>query len=493
MKIRRLIISLFVVMFSTVLLACGGSDDNNGSKEPTVPTVPSTEPTAPQQGSDNLLPDSTGFNPSQPMQICVGSESVGYYQQVLNKFVSDNNLPFTIEVTGVDTGSYADTFLRDPSVGADIFVAAHDNLGKLLDGAGAIAPITNTKLVDQIDNTTEVAFQNVCYLAPAGSTPQYYGVPIIRQSLVLYYDKTYFADDEAVSSWEKIVEVAENAGKWAVSYVGSDGYSYSHWLLAQPANSQAQKAFGKKGTLELFQRGNAANNMAWGDDQVAINNYAQRFTLNKNGRNGAVTGDAWTSELQNGQAITVIGGAWNLNSIKSILGDNFGVTVLPTFKLTGADAFGTAKSGMEFRSGSYYDVKCLMKKKGSEYDAYLDAILYYLSSDEIQLGSYQQCGNLPASINIEIPSTDALANAQVRQGELAGIPQPFGYNASFNPTYYSKGTAAMYLEIHQNTNNAYGTKAKIQAALQEISYIWAHNAIPNSSADVKDWADSYGK
>lgn len=489
MKIRRLIISLFVVMFSTVLLACGGSNDSNGSKEP---TAPSTEPTAPQQGSDNLLPDSTGFNPSQPMEICVGSESVGYYQTVLNKFVADNNLPFTINVTGVNTGEYADTFLRDPSVGADIFVAAHDNLGKLLDGKGSIAPVTNKKLVEQIDNNTEVAFQNVCYLAPAGSTPQYYGVPIIRQALVLYYDKTYFADDEAVSSWEKILEVAENTGKLAVAYVGNDGYSYSHWLLAQPANTQAQKAFNKKGTLQLFQKGTADKNMAWGDDQVAIHSYAQRFTNNKNGRNGAVTtNDSWNTELKNGQVLSVIGGAWNLNDIKGILGDNYGVTLLPTFKLTGSDAFGTAKSGMEFRSGSFYDVKCLMKKKGSEYDAYLDAILYYLSSDEIQLGSYQQCGNLPASINIEIPSTDALANAQVRQGELAGIPQPFGYNASFNPTYYSKGTPAMFLEIHQNIDNAYGTKAKIQAALQEISYIWAHNALPNTASDVEAWVSSY--
>lgn len=469
MKMKKLFLVLFVTLFGTSLISCGGKD-NGGSGA----------------GNDEWVA------PADPMQICVGSESVTYYQGVLDEYVSKNNLPFSIEVIGVDTGSYADTFLRDPEVGADIFVAAHDNLGKLMDGSGSIAPITDETLVNQIINSTSVDFQNVCYLSAGGATPQFYGVPIIRQSLVLYYDKTYFANDAEVSSWEKILDKAESVGKLATTYLGSDGYSYSHWLLAQPANDAAIEKFGEKGSLQLFQVGLAAKNNAWGDDQVAIHRYAQKFTLDTNGRNGTVISDAgWVSELQNQQVITAIGGAWNLADITDILGSNFGVTVLPTFKLTAAHAYGQAKSGMEFRSGSFYDVKCLMKKKGSAYEPFLDEILLFLSSDEVQEGSYLECGNLPASLNVKINETDALANAQIKQGELAGIPQPFGFNAAFNPTYYSKGTADMFIEIHQNTKSAYGTSAKVKLALQRISYIWAHNEIPADDDVVKAWANSY--
>ena len=494
MKIRRLLIALFAVVFSFSLLACGGKEETPSNNN----TNPDGNGGNPTEDDGPLLPDLSNFvAPAEPLQICVGSESVEFYYDALNSFINDNNIvdkngnKIQVNVIGVDTGSYANTFLRDPSVGADIFVTAHDNLGKLLDGQGAIAPITNEKLVNQIVSTTEEDFLNVCYLSQGGATPEFYGVPIIRQALVLYYNKTYFADDAAVSSWEKILEVAANTGKMATAYMGTDGYSYSHWLLAQPANDTAKKAFGEKGSLQLFQKGSAAYNKAWGDDQVAIHKYAQRFTLNANGRNGAVTADSWVSELQKDSVLTVVGGSWSLNSITGVLGDNYGVTTLPTFKLTAADAYGKAMAGMEFQSGSFYDVKCLIKKKDSAYEPLLDAILYFLSSKEVQEGSYKECGNLPASTQVEINATDALAQAQVKQGQSAGIPQPFGYNPEFNPMYYSKGTDAIFLEIHQNTKNAYASKDAIKLALQKISYIWANGVVPGSDQEVKDWANAY--
>lgn len=487
MKMKRFLIALFAVVFSVTLLACGKGDENNGGGNG-----------GSGNEDDSLLPDLSNFEaPADPLQICVGSESVEYYQDALNKYIDDNNIvdkngrKIKVNVLGVDTGSYANTFLRDPSVGADIFVTAHDNLGKLLDGEGAIAPITNPTLVNQIQTYTEEDFQNVCYLSQGGATPEFYAVPIIKQALVLYYNKAYFADDAAVSSWEKIMAVAENTGKMATAYMGTDGYSYSHWLLAQPANETAKKAFGNNGSLQLFHKGSAAYNKAWGDDQVAIHKYAQRFTLAKNGRNGAVTADSWVSELQKDSVLTVIGGSWSLNSVTGVLGNNYGVTVLPTFKLTAADAYGKAMAGMEFQSGSFYDVKCLIKKKDSAYEPVLDSILYFLSSNEVQKGSYLECGNLPASIGVEVNATDALAQAQIKQGQSAGIPQPFGYNPEFNPMYYSKGTDAIFLEIHQNTKSAYGTKDAIKAGLQRISYIWANGVVPSDDAQVKAWVDSY--
>ena len=478
MKIKRIFYSLLAVLFGTTLVACGGNGNGNGTGEWQVP--------------------------DSPMQICLGSESVWYYQEVLNQYVEENNLPFTIKVTGVDTGSYADTFLLDPSTGADIFVAAHDNLGKLLDGAGSIAPITDEDLIENIDNTIDPVFQDVIYLAAAGGQAQYYAVPVIRQSLVLYYNKKYLSSSD-VKTWEGILKVAKAKNKLAVAYNGDSGYNYSHWLLAQPANSAAKKAFGDEGTLELYKSGLWAGNMLWGDDQVAINKYAQRFTANKNGRNNEVIGSAgWEKEITSDSAITVIGGAWDYGAISEKWND-FGVTVLPTFTLTSEDAYGTAKSGMTFQSGSYYDVKCLMKKKNSAYAPYLDEIMMFLSSDEVQEGSYIYCNNLPASNNVDLQYDEDyleenydidsvtynydLAKAQIEQGGAAGLPQPFGYNPLYNPAYYSK-TKGLFIELHQNKNNTFGSDKAVKARLQWISYILANNAVPTSDSEVADWVAS---
>ena len=468
MKIKRSLFLLLVVLFSATLVACFGGDDSGND--------------------DNTGNGGTGNVPTGTLQICVGSESVWLYQDVLNKYKVDNNLPFDIKVTGVDTGSYVDDFLLDPANGADIFVSAHDNLGKLIKGSGVIAPVSNEDLIEQIEDEVELAFQNVVQ-----SNDQYFAVPIMRQALVLYYDKAYFNDASECDTWEEILAKAEATGKLATSYVGSDAFNYSHWLLAKPANAAAKAVFGNNGTLELYKGGIWAGNKTYGDDQVAIHSYAQRFTAHVNGRNGAVVGANmdWEKELGAGQTLTVIGGAWNNGIVQSKLGKNgYGVTVLPKFTLTAEDAYGTATAGMQFQSGSFYDVKCLFKKKGSAFADYLDGILMHLASEEVQIQSFLQCNNLPAykdfdatevcnglsaeekeELGITQIAID-LANAQINQGKSAGLPQPFGHNADFNPTYYSAAKGGeIILNLHQNLTGAFSTKEAIKAELERFSQV----------------------
>ena len=473
MKLKRYVFGLLAVLLAATLFACGG------------------------KGED-----------SNVLQICVGSESVWFYQEKLNAYVTEKNLPFTIRVTGVDTGKYAETFLLDTSAGADIFVAAHDKLGKLTEGSSAIAPITDEDLIDSIDETVDPAFQDVVYMSVGGATGQYYAVPIMRQALVLYYNKAYFDDASECDTWEKILKVAEDNNKLATTYLGSDGFNYSHWLLAQPSNDAAKAVFGENGSLQIYKGGDDSKNYTWGDDQVAISKYAQRFTNHANGRNGAVVDkDGWESELDNDQVVTVIGGAWSVGSVDAILGEGeYGVTVLPTFTLTAEDAYETATEGMEFQSGSFYDVKCLMKKKGSKFAEYLDDIMYFMTTEEMQLESFIYCNNLPAFKDFdaqevfdsldedlkeeaEITQTKVdLAVAQIAQGESAGLPQPFGYKSKHNPAYYSKA-CPYYLELHQDTDK-YNTDAKIIECLQTVGYILVHDIGTPSAADVKSWIDS---
>ena len=169
MKLKRCLFGMFAVLFATTLVACG--EDNNGGEW----TLPST-----------------------PMQVFVGSESTVFYQTELNAFVqreiAAGNLPqgFEVEVTGVNSGSYADTYLRNAEDGPDLFVVAQDNLGKLLAGDGTLAPVEDEALIAQIESSNDPETLNSIYMSVAGSEGKYYAVPIIKQSLVLYYNTKYF-------------------------------------------------------------------------------------------------------------------------------------------------------------------------------------------------------------------------------------------------------------------------------------------------------------
>lgn len=468
MKIKFGFLIALVAMISLSLCACKKDKDEDKGEQ-----------TNPDDQKSEVVSN-------EDLVIWVGSESTVFYEEVMAEYVAQyktkngKDFPANIVVQGVDTGSAAATFLADPDAGADLFTIAHDNLGKLLEGSGQIAAFEDEDLLDQMKEQNPRSFLQVCYLQGGdGSEAKYYGVPYIAQALVLFYNKEVFAGKEdKLTSWEGILKVAKENNSKATAYTGTDGFNYSHWLLAQPYNQAAKDAFGDTGTLKLYDNGIMSECYGFGDDQVAIQKYAQRFTLDANGRAGALTTtDAYDKELQLGKAITAIAGAWNSGAIENALDEgNVGITELPTFTLTEADAYGTAKAGMTFHSGSFADCKAFVKKKASPHLALLDDIVLFLTSDEIQARSFEECDNLPASLNVKL-GDDALAAAQVAQSAYS-LPQPFGVKAAFNQCYYQQGAPALYQAIHQNTDKKYSTDAEILKTLQTANHIWCTGKNP---------------
>jgi len=437
------------------------------------------------------------------ISIWVGSESAAFYQEILDEQFAGwyqakygKSVDIEFDVTGQDTGGTAEQFLTDPEAGADIFVCANDNLGKLLDGSGQIGAITSQSLLQQMKNSLPESFTTAVYMqAGDGSQAQFYGVPLIAQSLVLYYNKEAFPDTSKLATWEGIMEVAKAKNVKATSFAGSDGFNYSLFLLAEPKSQDALEAFGKFGTLKIYKNGSLTNCYNWGDDQVALSKYAQRFITDPNGRNGLITtNDGYATELSTGAALTFVGGAWHKGAVISSLGkDNWGVTQLPSFTLTEADAYGDAKAGMEFWSGTFADCKCMVKKKSSQAAAYLDDVMEFLSSDPVELESYKQCDNLPASSTVVLESDGsaegeknlALAVAQQKSAEH-GIVQPFGVAAKFNMFYYQQGAPDMYQAIHCNTGGIYDSDLRIKRKLQEACYVWTHGQpAPDNDSNPK--------
>ena len=421
------------------------------------------------------------------IKIWVGVESKDFYQEKVDQWVEaykaangGKAFPWAIRVEGVDTGSAAGKFLDDTAAGGDIFTIAHDNLGRLIAGSSAIAPVTNEALLRQIQNDNPSGFLEAIKGKVAG-TEYTFGIPYIAQALVLYYNTSYLTEED-VKTWEGIWRVAKENGKQSVSINGDDGYNNSFIVLAERASD------GKR-IADIYVNGEFENCNFNSDLALATLRWGQRFftdaSPDKRVNYGAkkVGDSGWEMELANEASLSLVGGAWNFNAARAALGSKLGIAVLPSFTLTEADVEGTSiAAGTVMNSGTFADTKMFVVKKhkqGEKKAEYLEEILIYLSSKEMQEQSFIHCANLPAYKNA---STEFAALQQnTLEGKLAkmqiemfanGRPQPFGPNARMNNWYYSQGAPMIVLNILMNTDNLYDTTAQIREGMAIIETIW---------------------
>lgn len=420
----------------------------------------------------------------KPLTIWVGTESVDFYQSYCNKYIEnynnthDKSFPTTIEVKGVDSGAAAQTYLNDTEAGPDIFTIPHDNLGKLTAGSSSIIPVTSKELLSQIDNDNSQTFIDVTKSTVDGVTYQF-GVPYIAQSLVLYYNKKYLTETD-VQTWEAIAlkaiaaSVVLGHSVKSSCILGTDGYNNSFQLLAQYYSGD-----GKLNTsLKLYPNG-TLDCYGTGDDTISAMKWARRFFQASAGGIDQAGSSGWEQELKDEYSLCLIGGAWNFNAASSALGSNLGIAVLPTFTLTAADTYGSMQEGTVYQSGTFADCKCFVMKKDSKYADYLEDILLYLSSKEVQEKSFEECANLPtyknASTEFTAMSADTLsaklASCQFKMFEF-GVAQPFGYVTKYNTWYYSKGAPDIIYSMLKNTDNKYPDDASVLACMQKCVKIW---------------------
>jgi maltose-binding protein MalE len=436
---------------------------------------------------------SAGCKKEEIIKIWVGSEARDFYEMKMNDWIENYNsthdkpFPYTVRVESVDTGAAAAKFLDDTAVGADIFTVAHDNLGRLIAGASAIAPITDQRLLAQINNDNPSIFLDVIKGSVGEPAVEYtFGVPYIAQSLVLYYNKDFLSDDD-VKTWEGIWAVARANGKQSVTINGDDGYNNSFLVLATRESDGTPIA-------DIYVNKQFDNCNFNSDLAVAVMQWGQRFFTDSSpdGRinYGAkrVSDSGWEIELANEFSLSLIGGAWNFNAARSALGSKLGIAPLPNFTLSQADVAGTnIPAGTVMRSGTFADTKMFVMKKLTRDNVraeHLQSILLYLSSKEIQEEAFDYCANLPAYKNA------AVEFRKVRENTLEGIlaqvqyemfdrgrPQPFGVNARMNNWYYSQGAPGIVLDILTNAkdsggNPLYDTTAKIRDGMAVVETIW---------------------
>ena len=427
----------------------------------------------------------TGCKKEEVIRIWVGSEAREFYQEKMDQWVerynAANSTPFgyTVVVEAVDAGSAAAKFLDDTDAGADILTIAHDNLGRLIAGASAIGPITDERLLAQIYNDNPDIFFEIVRGTVAGQEYTF-GVPYRSQALVLYYNRDYISDED-VKTWEAIWQVARASGKQSVTINGDDGFNNSFLVLATRESDGMPIA-------DIYLHGDFANCNFNSDLAVATMQWGQRFftDTSADGRSfhGAriASDSGWEVELRNEASLSLIGGSWNFNAARAALGSKLGIAPLPSFTLTAADVAGTSIApGTVMHSGTFADAIMFVMKKytqNTERAVFVQQILMYLSSKEVQEEAFNAFANQPAYKNaatefasIRANTVEGLLSRTQNEMFANGRPQPFGPNARMNNWYYSQGAPAIVLDILTD-RTLYGTTAEIREGMFVVETIW---------------------
>ncbi len=282
-------IALFVAVIMTALIftACGNVSENNNGETDKKETV--------------------------TLRLWGAQDDKEMLTKLIDDFKKEHpEKNWKIDVSYVGEDDAATEILKDVSAAADVFSFASDQIATLKK-AGALYRITNANI--RTRNSEES-------VKAATVDGELYAYPASSDTFFLYYDKRVFSAEE-VKSLEKIM--AKDTGEKITNFamkIDDGWYSSSFFFTA------GCTLFGEDGTDKTKCDFNS-------EKGVMAANYMIDLARNKKFAN---LDDAKIKAGFKARTLgSAVSGAWNAEDIKKSLGEDFGVTKLPTIKLDGED------------------------------------------------------------------------------------------------------------------------------------------------------------
>ncbi|MBQ6153536.1 MAG: extracellular solute-binding protein [Ruminococcus sp.] len=370
---KLLALVLAVLMIATVLVACGGGQTTT------------TTGTGSDGGAD--LSD-LGGEDNVTLLVWAPENAVALTTELCNDFIAQYpDKSITIDVKPMEEGEVSGQILNDPSVAADVFSFACDQLLQL-DKAKVLAPLDD--YVDVVDGrdakpAVEAATLNGTLLAfPETGENGYY----------LAYDKSVVSDEDA-KTFEGVLEACRKAGK-KFNMDGGNGF-YSCMF---PFTGGLEIT----GVEDGVQQFNDYDEEKVVDALEAFYNLFQEYSDVFQSDNVDKTG----SGMATGGVAAGIDGAWNAATVSKALGDNYGAVKLPTINIKGTDTQIISMNGYKF-----IGVNDL-----SSFPYTAQALGNYLADEACQLKRAEDLSWSPS--NLTVQQSDVIAK---NVGSLACLDQ----------------------------------------------------------------------
>ena len=307
---------------------------------------------------------------------------------------ADKEYKFQFGVLG--EGNSSDKILNDVEAGPDVFSFPSDRINTFYAG-GALARIGGDLETRVKSENTEGAVDAAT--VRVGGEDHLYAFPVTGDNCYfLYYDKSVFTDPKDLQSMDRILDVAEAAGKKVHFKINDDGWYLASFFFADEdlkydvtyndrmVEEKVEINFDSEDGLDVMK---SIRHYIGRDGFVAQTDDSKiiaAFTPDKNGKR---------------ECAAAVSGTWNASTIKQLLGDNMGVCILPTVKIDGEDVRLSGFMGYKLMGVNGYS-----KNKGEA-----TKLAAFLTNEQNQLKRFKDRGFAPT--NKKAASTSEVVNDPV--------------------------------------------------------------------------------
>lgn len=302
-------------------------------------------------------------------------------------------------VPSVDAQTKSDV-LGDIHNAADVFFFADDQLSSLAAG-GALAKVPNAdeiKAANTEGSVSAASIGDVLYAYPMTADNGYF----------LYYDKTYFTDED-VKSLDRILEVAaENEKKFSMEW-DSGWYLYSF--------------FGNTGLDFGINEDGVTNHCNWNTTEGDITgadivNSMLAIAANPGFLN--LPDSEFIAGVQDGTIIAGVSGVWNAMEIQAAWGSDYGAVKLPAFTC----------AEKQIQMSSFIGYKMAGANAYSDHVDWALKLADWVTNEQNQILRFEERNQGPS--NIKAAASDAVNKVPAIQAVIAqseyGVLQRVGNN-----------------------------------------------------------------
>lgn len=279
----------------------------------------------------------------------------------------------------------ADKILNDVTSGPDIYSFPSDQINKLYAG-GALARIGGA--IEQAIKDANTAESVDAATITVNGVDQLMAFPSTGDNCYfVYYDKSVYTNPEDLTTLDKMLDVAENAGKKVHFRLNDDG-----WYLSSFFFSQEELKYEVTYNENMVEESVAINY----DDPAglkvmqALRNYLYRDGLVATTDDAKIAAALTPSAEGKVEAAAVITGIWNKETISDLLGENMGVCVLPKVSI----------GGEECQLSGYFGYKLIGVNGYSKNKGEAMKLAQWLTNEQNQLLRYETRGFGPTNKNV---------------------------------------------------------------------------------------------
>ncbi len=380
MKKKVLATLLATAMVAGSLAGCGSSSDSSSdttATEDTAAAEETTEEAAPAEETEasteesadaadpvaNLIAATTD---TVTLTVWASEEDQDITTQLLEEFkAAYPDVTFDITLGAESESTAKDTILTDVEAAADVYAFADDQINELVQ-AGALQEVAATY-------TYDVATENAAGSVEAASVDgKLYAYPMTADNgYFMFYDSSVFTEDD-VQSLEKMIEVAEAAGKKIAMDISNGWYLYAFF---QGAGYE----------LSLNDDG-VTNTCTW--NAAGATDVAQAIIdLTASGVLVDMGDEDMATQIAEGTVVACVNGTWRAETAETAWGENYAATKLPTFNAGGTD----------YQMSSYSGYKLIGVNPHSANIGWAMLLAEYLTNEASQTVRFEARGLGPAN------------------------------------------------------------------------------------------------